>query len=101
MNAGGVRNPGFIFNQQSGTEAPGEVTYGEAFTVQPFGNSLVTLTLTGQQIKDLLEQQFPGCLGQTNHTTFRFHEQLGCGLTLSGLVPARPRKPDVSTGHVK
>ena len=26
------------------------VTYGEAFTVQPFGNSLVTMTLTGAQI---------------------------------------------------
>jgi 5'-nucleotidase len=28
--------------------------------VQPFGNSLVTMTLTGQQIHDLLEQQFQG-----------------------------------------
>ena len=29
-------------SHQSGGEAAGEVTYGEAFTVQPFGNSLVT-----------------------------------------------------------
>jgi len=65
MNAGGVRNPGFVFSQISGGEAAGDVTYGEAFTVQPFGNSLVTMTLTGQQIKDVLEQQFPGCMGQT------------------------------------
>lgn len=65
MNRGGVRNPGFIFNQQSGTESPGDVTFGEAFTVQPFGNSLVTMTLSGLQIKNLLEQQFVGCLGQT------------------------------------
>ena len=41
------------------------MTYGNAFTVQPFGNSLVTMTLTAQQIKDLLEQQFVGCNGQT------------------------------------
>jgi 5'-nucleotidase len=34
------------------------VTFGEAFTVQPFGNSLVTMTLTGAQIDTLLEQQF-------------------------------------------
>jgi len=28
--------------------------------VQPFGNSLVTMTLTAQQVKDVLEQQFVG-----------------------------------------
>jgi 5'-nucleotidase len=36
------------------------VTYGEAFAVQPFGNSLVTMTLTGAQIEATLEQQFCG-----------------------------------------
>jgi len=60
MNIGGVRQPGFI-----GATYPHDLTYGEAFTVQPFGNSLVTMTLTAQQIKDVLEQQFPGCLGQS------------------------------------
>jgi 5'-nucleotidase len=33
--------------------------------VQPFGNSLVTKTMTGDMIRRLLEQQFPGCGGQT------------------------------------
>jgi 5'-nucleotidase len=67
MNPGGIRGGatnGFLFTP-SGAEAPGEVTYGEAFTIQPFGNSLVTKTMTGAQIRDLLEQQFPGCGGQT------------------------------------
>lgn len=59
MNPGGIRSPGFQFDQNSGGEQAGEITYGEAFTVQPFGNSLVTLTLTGTQIDTLLEQQFP------------------------------------------
>jgi 5'-nucleotidase len=60
MNNGGVRtDAGFVY-AASGTEADGEVTYAEAFAVQPFGNSLVTITLTGQQIHDLLEQQFQG-----------------------------------------
>jgi len=59
MNAGGVRNPGFV-----AASYPHDITYGEAFTTQPFGNSLVTITLTSQQIKDALEQQFSGCLGQ-------------------------------------
>ncbi|MDD3024833.1 MAG: 5'-nucleotidase, partial [Syntrophomonadaceae bacterium] len=35
-----------------------QVTYGEAFSVQPFGNDLVTMTLNGTQIDALLEQQF-------------------------------------------
>ena len=60
MNSGGVRS-GLLFNQISGTatpEKPGEVTYGEAFNVQPFGNTLVVKTCTGQQIYDVLNQQF-------------------------------------------
>jgi 5'-nucleotidase len=57
MNAGGVR-AGLFFDRISGGEQPGEVTYGEAFTVQPFGNTLVVKTCTGQQIYDVLNQQF-------------------------------------------
>jgi 5'-nucleotidase len=64
MNPGGIRADLFVANQ-AGTEAPGEITYGEAFTVQPFGNSLVTKTMTGTMIRSLLEQQFIGCGGQT------------------------------------
>jgi len=62
MNAGGVRNPGFV--SATGTY-PYPLTYGDAFTVQPFGNSLVTMTVTAAQLKSLLEQQFSGCQGQT------------------------------------
>ena len=36
----------------------GSVTYGALFRAQPFGNNLVTMTLTGRQIKALLEQQW-------------------------------------------
>jgi len=38
--------------------ADGSVTYGQIFAVQPFGNNLVVKTLTGAQLKALLEQQF-------------------------------------------
>jgi 5'-nucleotidase len=62
MNAGGVREPGFV--PPGGGAGPFALSYGAAFTVQPFGNSLVTLTLTAAQLKALLEQQFDGCLGQ-------------------------------------
>ncbi len=57
MNVGGVRSS-LLFNQISGGEQPGEVTYAEAFAVQPFGNTLVVKTCTGQQLYDVLEQQF-------------------------------------------
>lgn len=56
MNPGGIRDDlDFV---GAGPDLDGEVTYGEAFSVQPFGNSLVTMTLTGTQIDTLLEQQF-------------------------------------------
>lgn len=65
MNPGGVRAD-MTFASSSAGEGDGNVTYSEAFTVQPFGNSLVTMTLTGAQIEQLLEQQFVGCPnGQT------------------------------------
>jgi 5'-nucleotidase len=60
MNPGGIRTD-LVYSQISGGELLGQVTYGESFNVQPFGNSLVTMTLTGAQIDTLLEQQFAGC----------------------------------------
>ncbi|MCD0445600.1 bifunctional metallophosphatase/5'-nucleotidase [Glycomyces sp. A-F 0318] len=54
MNPGGVRAD-LLYDQ--GT--PGEATYGEVFTVQPFANYVVTLDLTGAQILAALQQQLP------------------------------------------
>jgi 5'-nucleotidase len=60
MNPGGIRTD-LTFANSPGGEAPGQVTYGEAFAVQPFNNLVTTQTFTGAQIKDVLEQQrFPG-----------------------------------------
>jgi 5'-nucleotidase len=59
MNPGGIR-ASLIFNASGGGESPGQVTYGECFTVQPFNNLVVTQTVTGAQIKATLEQQGPG-----------------------------------------
>ena len=60
MNPGGIRAD-LSYASSTANEGEGKVTYAEAFTVQPFGNTLVTLTLTGAQIHTLLEQQFTGC----------------------------------------
>ncbi|GGU22098.1 bifunctional metallophosphatase/5'-nucleotidase [Lentzea flava] len=57
MNPGGVRADLTYASSPAG-EGDGVVTYGEAFTVQPFGNTLATVTLTGAQLKNVLEQQF-------------------------------------------
>ncbi|MGI8949084.1 MAG: cell wall-binding repeat-containing protein [Ornithinimicrobium sp.] len=57
MNVGGVRAE-LLVNQITNGEAAGEITYAEAFAVMPFGNILVSVDMTGQDIKDVLEQQF-------------------------------------------
>jgi 5'-nucleotidase len=57
MNPGGIRAD-ILYGESSGGELPGQVTYGEAFKVQPFANYLTTMTLTGAQIDALLEQQW-------------------------------------------
>ncbi|MFE5644450.1 bifunctional metallophosphatase/5'-nucleotidase [Rhodococcus sp. NPDC056516] len=36
----------------------GQITYRQAYSVQPFGNSLEVLSVTGAVLKDALEQQF-------------------------------------------
>ena len=51
MNPGGVR-------ADLAPASDGSVTYGQIFAVQPFGNSLVVKTMTGAQIRAVLEQQF-------------------------------------------
>jgi 5'-nucleotidase len=50
-NPGGVRTD--IAHKEGGA-----VTYADLFASQPFRNQLVTLTLSGKQIKDMLEQQW-------------------------------------------
>ncbi len=56
----------FAFMNPGGIRADieqGEVTWGELYNVQPFNNDLVKMTLTGQQVIDLLNQQWQN--GQT------------------------------------
>jgi 5'-nucleotidase len=55
MNPGGVRSD--LTYPQSGSEGDGVVTFGEAFTFQPFGNTLITFAMTGAQIVSVLEEQ--------------------------------------------
>jgi 5'-nucleotidase len=52
-----LTNPGGIRSDITKRD-DGGVTYADVFAAQPFRNQLVTLWLTGQQIKDALEQQW-------------------------------------------
>lgn len=52
INTGGART-------ELVPRADGSVTYGQIFALEPFGNNLVVRTLTGAQLKALLEQQYP------------------------------------------
>jgi 5'-nucleotidase len=53
MNAFGLRSP---FNLTP--DAQGRLTYGQLYSVQPFTNQLVTGTLTGVELKAVLEEGF-------------------------------------------
>jgi 5'-nucleotidase len=59
MNPGGIRAD-LAFAKSDYAEPPGDITYEEAFSVQPFNNYLVSMNLTGQQIYDVLAQQVTG-----------------------------------------
>ncbi|MEV6547363.1 bifunctional metallophosphatase/5'-nucleotidase [Streptomyces sp. NPDC051597] len=58
MNPGGIRSD--LVYKASGGEGDGVVTYGEAFTVQPFTNMMNVVDLTGAQIIQGLQQQVSG-----------------------------------------
>jgi 5'-nucleotidase len=53
MNPGGIR-------ADLAEDADGDVTYGAAFSVQPFNNYLVTKTFTGAELLAVLEEQWNG-----------------------------------------
>ena len=51
MNPGGLR-------ADLVPDGAGHITYGQLFSVQPFGNHVVVATMTGAQVREVLEQQF-------------------------------------------
>lgn len=84
MNPGGVRAD-LTYASSAAGEGAGVVTYGEAFAVQPFANTLVTMTLTGAQLKTVLEQQWAVRSGVESF----LHLGISRGLTFS-YAPSAP-----------
>ena len=60
MNPGGVRAP-------LGGEGKLDVVYEDVFSVQPFYNQLVTLTISGEQLMQLLERPLSGTRARPLH----------------------------------
>lgn len=92
MNPGGVRAP-LSYAFSPGGEAPGDVTFRECFTVQPFNNLVVTQTFTGAQLKAVLEQQFAGQAGQT--VTRILQISAGFSYTYNTTLPLGSRVTDL------
>jgi 5'-nucleotidase len=84
MNPGGIRQD---------LDA-GDITFGELFTIQPFGNTLVQLTMTGAQIIKVLEQQW---LGQSSP---KFLQIAGFEYTWNPAAPIGSRIVEVRLGGV-
>jgi 5'-nucleotidase len=57
MNPGGIRAD-LTCSVPCSPGSPAPVTYNQLFTVQPFNNVMTVKTMTGEQIRRLLEQQF-------------------------------------------
>lgn len=97
MNAGGIRSD----LDCKGTP-PCTATFGQIFTMQPFGNSLEVVTLTGVQLKALLESQMkPNALEMTvlqpsQGFTYTWHASAPAGERVSDMVldgqPIDPQK---------
>lgn len=69
-------NPGGVRAALSPRGPEGGITYGDLFSAQPFGNTLVTMTLSGEQIHRMLENQFarePGGRNRILHPSAGFN----------------------------
>ncbi|MCX4590994.1 bifunctional metallophosphatase/5'-nucleotidase [Streptomyces sp. NBC_01549] len=93
MNPGGIR-AGLTY-AASGGEGDGVVTYGEAYTVQPFANTVNLVNLTGAQVITALQQQVSGANGAAPKIL-----QISKGLTYT-LDLTKSGADRVVTGSVK
>ena len=92
MNPGGARTS-LLYDPD------GVVTVRELFNVQPFSNTVNSVTLNGAQLDDLLEEQFPhaatpGTTGRTTRLILGVSE--GFTFTWDASLPEGSRVPDAS-----
>lgn len=58
MNPGGLRTDMLYAGTDPEWDPDGNVTYAEAAAVQPFANTMLTMDLTGAQVRQVLEEQW-------------------------------------------
>ena len=85
MNPGGIRAE-LTASASKWGEALGDVTYEEAFTVQPFNNYLVSMDLKGSDIYALLKQQVIGLNSGSGKKTLQVSAGFTYTMTPSGDV---------------
>ena len=102
MNPGGLRTDlRYKASANTPNDVDGRVTYQEAASVQPFANTLVTKTLTGAQLRQVLEEQWQPAastrpflkLGVSKSLEYRYDPTAAAGshitaITLNGLPVA-------------
>lgn len=92
MNPGGLR-ANMPYASSGPNDPAGNLTYKEAAAVQPFANTLVTLTMTGDQIRQVLEQQWQPAgasrpflkLGISEGFTYTFDPTAAAGSRITGM----------------
>ena len=94
MNPGGIRAE-LSFAASKWGETPGDITYEEAFTVQPFNNYLVSMDLKGSDIYALLTQQVTGLNSGSQKKTL----QVSAGFTYT-MTPTGPIDGSVALNGV-
>lgn len=94
MNPGGLRaDLKYAANPQTLGDAAGRVTYAEAAAVQSFANTLVTVDLTGDQIRQALEQQWQPAgasrpmlhLGVSKNLTYTYDPTAAAGSRITAI----------------
>ena len=89
-NSGGLRAD-LVVAPPSAGEQPGEITWGEVFSVLPFGNRTVILTLTGAKLQDAFTNGFSAfCNPAINTGRFPQISGLKVQFHCAGPAPSAP-----------
>ena len=95
MNAGGIR---------AGLAGKRDVTYGDLYAAQPFSNKLVVVSITGDILRRILEQQFTGessseLLQVSNGFTYTYRAHAPIGQHIEEGLHAPERQAHRAHGH--
>ncbi len=99
MNPGGIRTD-LTYPSSPAGEGDGNVTFGEAFNVQPFNNLVVTQDMTGAQIKAVLEQQWGPCTTPVRSGNVILQVSVGFTYAYDLALPCGGRISDMRLGGV-